>query len=127
MHGTEVSGNIRYARRVAELAGPQAVILADAQTSWPIPTFGPKVLLILHNNPLVTDEGERITHVAHFLNPSTSDADRRETLARFGVTHLVLKRNQARRIERFLSLTDGRSQLPGGYVLYGIGPALRKP
>jgi hypothetical protein len=127
MHGTEVSANIRYARRVAELAGPQSVILADAQTSWPIPTFGPKVLLILHNNPLVTDEGQRITHVAHFLNPATSDADRRETLAHFGVTHLVLKRNQARRIESFLSLTDGRSQLPGGYILYGIGPDLRKP
>jgi hypothetical protein len=125
MHGTEVSGNIRYAQRAAELAGPGAVILADAQTSWPVPTFGPKVLLIFHNNPLVTDEGERIVHVAHFMNPDAPDADRRETIAKYGITHVLLKRNQVHRIERFLSQAESRVQLPGGYWLYTLGPTPR--
>lgn len=125
MRGAEISANVRYAARAAEVAGPGAVILADAQTSWPIPTFGPKVLLIFHNNPLVTDEGERIVHVAHFLNPETNEADRRETIQKYGVTHLLLKRSQLRRVESFLPLTESRVQLPGGYWLYTLGPELR--
>lgn len=125
MRGAEVSVNVRYAQRVAELAGPNAVILADAQTSWPVPTFGPKVLVIFHNNPLVSDDGERIIHVVHFLNPRTNEADRRESIAKYGVTHLLLKRNQIGRLEGFLSLTESREPLPGGYWLFTLGPALR--
>jgi hypothetical protein len=121
------SPNVRYAERAAELAGSNAVILADAQTSWPVPTFGPKVLVILHNNPLVSDDRERLAHVGHFLFPGSSDFDRRESLAKYGVTHLLLKRNQARRIEAFLSLTQAAEPLPGGYTLYTVGPELRVP
>ncbi|MFZ5893032.1 MAG: hypothetical protein ACOY0T_18375 [Myxococcota bacterium] len=127
LRGAEESPFVRYAQRVAELAGPNAIILSDAQSSWPIPTFGPKVLVLFHNNPLVTDDGERIIHVAHFLNPSASDYDRRETLGKYGVTHIVLKRNQARRIEPFLAQTAARVQLPAGYTLYVVPPELRVP
>lgn len=108
------------ARRAAELSGPHAVILADARNSWPLPTFGPKVLVLLHGNPLVLDEGEREQAVGRFLHARTSDAERLATLAHYGVTHVLLNARQERPLAQFLSSRAKRELLPAGRVLYTL-------
>jgi hypothetical protein len=114
------SVNVRYARRVAELAGERAVVLADAVTSWPVPTFGPKVLLLWHPNPLVPDEAARHADVRRFLNGSTPDETRLSILRKYGVTHVLGNRRTLPRVSGFLSGRATRQALPGGYSLYTL-------
>lgn len=115
-----VSPTLRYARRVGELAGDRAVILGDARSSWPLPSFGPKVLVLLHENPLVPDSAERERAVGQFLSASREDAERLRTLERYGVTHVVLGRRQIERLSGFLAPIARRVPLPGGYVLFAL-------
>ena len=46
-------------RAIAATAGPGAVVLANPSLSWPLASFGPKVLLLLHDDPLVPDATQR--------------------------------------------------------------------
>lgn len=121
MRGAQ-SINVRYARRVGELASG-GVVLADKRNSWPVPTFGPKVLVLLHGNPLLLDEAERNAAVSRFFQASTPEDVRLEIIARWGVTHVLARRAAARRIEPFLSRHGRRHALPGGYVLYQLRPS----
>lgn len=117
---SEQSTNVRYARRVGELLDGKGVVLADARNSWPLPTFGPKVLVLLHGNPLLTDEAQRNAAVASFFRPSSPDRVRLEVLERWGVTHVLARRAAAQRIAGFLARYGHRQALPGGYVLYTV-------
>jgi hypothetical protein len=120
MHAGE-SINVRYSRRLAELAGAHAVVITDAKSGWPVPTFGPKVLTLWHGNPLVPDEGERNEAVASFFHPAAPPAERQEILERYRVTHVLTRGTNARRVEPFLSSIRARRQaLPGGYSLYTL-------
>jgi hypothetical protein len=112
--------NVRYASAVAEVAGKNAVILADARTSWPLPTFGPKVLLLLHGNPLVKDEPSRGAAVGQFMRRGRgNDRQRREILQRYGVTHVLLTGRQNRTLAGFFEGVTWRA-MPGGHVLYTL-------
>lgn len=112
------SPHVRVARVVADYAGPNAVVLADAKTSWPLPTFGPKVLVLFHPNPLIPDMGARETAVATFLSSSASDAEREDVLQRYGVTHVLVTRKQLGRVEEFLS--DHPRRRVGNFFLYSL-------
>jgi hypothetical protein len=118
--GESESVNVRYARRVGEIAGRSGVVLADPRTSWPIPTFGTKVVTLLHDNPLVPDQQERSAAVRRFLSRSISDGERRAILERFHVTHVMVRRSKEGRAARFLSRYGKPQSLPGGYALYTI-------
>lgn len=111
---------VRLSRRIAELAGPNSVVLADALTSWPIPAFGPKVVALHHPNPLVFDDAERTARVRRFFNGRARDPERLRTLQHYGVTHVVVKRNREGTLGRFLSRRAARRALPSGYVLYAL-------
>jgi len=112
--------NVRYARAVAEVAGKNAVILADARTSWPLPTFGPKVLLLLHGNPLLEDDAQRGAAVGQFLRRGRQyDRQRRQIVQRYGVTHVLLTGRQNRAIADFFEGVEGQA-MPGGHVLYTL-------
>lgn len=111
---------VRYARSVANIAGTSAVVITDSRSGWPLPTFGPKVLTLLHGNPLVPDEGARNVAVARFFHPSTSDQARFQIIEQYRVTHVLAKRAQVRRIESFVSRFARRRALPGGYVLFTL-------
>lgn len=118
--GNAESSNVRYARRVGQIAGSAGVVLADPLSAWPVPTFGPKVLLLLHGNPLLNDEPERKVAVARFLRSSTTDQARLEIVEQWGVTHVLVRRAAAQRIGTFLSRHGRRQTLPGGYLLYAL-------
>jgi hypothetical protein len=121
MRGAE-SVNVRYARRVGELAGPKAVVLADARTSWPVPTFGPKVVTLVHGNPLLSDEAKRDADVKRFFRSSSSQRARLEIIERWGVTHVLARRAAAQKISGFLSRYGRGQPLAGGYLLYTVRP-----
>jgi hypothetical protein len=112
------SPTVRFGRRVAELVGPNAVVLADKLTSWSLPTFGTHVVAFHHRNPLVPDALERNAAVARFLG-STSDDTREAILQRYQVTHVIVsgKRGSA---DRFLAERAQLQLLPGGSRLYTL-------
>lgn len=113
---------VRNMRAFAEAAGPNAVVLASPLLSWPLPTFGPKVLALFHEDPLVPDAVERERLVKRFLSQAGTDADRRNILARYGVTHVLLNREAGSPV-RFLAKTSTVRMLGTGYRLYTLSPS----
>jgi hypothetical protein len=112
------SPTVRFGRRVAELVGPKAVVLADKLTSWSLPTFGTHVVAFHHRNPLVPDALERNAAVARFLG-SASDDQREQILKRYEVTHVIVsgRRGSA---DRFLATRAKLQGLPGNSRLYTL-------
>ncbi len=117
------SVTVRYARRVGELAGPNAVILSSALASWPLPTFGPKVVTPHHTNPLITDSAERRRSAIRFMAQGTSSTERRLILKRYGVTHVVTPPRVSSSVLDFLEREGSKRQgLAGGFALYALKP-----
>jgi hypothetical protein len=114
---------LRYARRVAVIAGKRAVILGDPVTLWPIPTFGPKVVALHHENPFVADQDQRDQDVTTFFTPLTTDEVRGELLRQYGVTHVIVNRGMRGPIGRFLAAKGQREELPAGFALYTLTSA----
>ncbi|HEY0463109.1 MAG TPA: hypothetical protein VGC79_02820, partial [Polyangiaceae bacterium] len=112
---------IQNMRSIAESAGPQAVVLTTPLLSWPLPTFGPKVLVLFHQDPLVPDENQREYAVKRFFGPAASDQERRMILARYGVSHVLLQR-QTTWLNRFLAKTSTVRMLGSGFHLYTLSP-----
>jgi hypothetical protein len=110
---------IKNMRSIAAAAGPNAVVLASPLLSWPLPTFGPKVLVLFHEDPLVPDAGQRQRAVKRFLGPVASDEERRTILARYGVSHVLLQRETGS-LARFLARTSTVRMLGAGYRLYTL-------
>jgi hypothetical protein len=113
---------VRYARRVGEIAGPEAVVLGDANLTWPLPTFGPRVVALKHENPLVEDRSARVGAVGAFLARRTKDDQRLEILEHFQVTHVIVRDRQERSLGPFLSRVGMRHRLPSGHRLYILSP-----
>jgi hypothetical protein len=113
------SPTVLLGRRVAELAGPDAIVLSNPLASWALPTFGPKVVTLHHRNPLITDGDERDAAMA-FFSGSTSDEQRDAILERFGITHVLATRVGSRSLSRFLREQASARDVPGKYTLYVI-------
>jgi hypothetical protein len=116
------SVTVRYGRRVGELAGPKAIVFGDPLSSWPIPTFGPRVVTLHHRNPLIADAEERNRSAAVFFSGRTQDDERTAILARYRVTHVVLPLNPSKSAQRFLETRGHRRGLPTGRMLYDVRP-----
>jgi len=117
---------VRNMRNFAEFTGPDAVVLSNALLSWPLPTFGPKVLLLFHDDPLVSDEAERELYVARFLGRAT-DEQRAQILAHYGVTHVLLGRESNPALLRFLANHATVRAVGTGYRLYALDPSAKAP
>lgn len=111
---------VRYARRVGELAGPNAIVLGDPILTWPIPTFGPRVVALKHENPLVEDRTARNEAVDLFLARRTKDGERMRILEHFRVTHVIVREKQDRQLGDFLGEHGTRHRLPSGHRLYAL-------
>ncbi len=117
--GTE-SITVRYGRRVAELAGPNAIVLGEPLPSWPIPTFGPKIVSLHHRNPLIRDGAERDRAAQRFFGPKATEEERFAILERFGVTHVVVTPQRSGPALRFLEAHGHRRGLPNGRLLFRV-------
>jgi hypothetical protein len=111
-------------RAIAEAAGPGAVVLANPLLSWPLPTFGPKVLTLFHDDPLVLDLTTREHDVARFLGPASNE-ERRQILARYRVTHVLLGRESNGALLRFLRQHGMVRRVGAGFQLYTLDPNAR--
>ncbi len=109
-----------YARMAAQLAGPNAVILASPLDSWPIPMFGPKVVALLHPNTLVPDEPQRTVDVHRFLNKPLSLEERRRIIDHYRVTHVLLRGQPRGQLAAFLAGSATEQNLTAGYRLYTL-------
>lgn len=117
------SVTLRYARRVGELAGEHAVVFSTALASWPLPTFGPKVVAPHHTNPLIPDSAERRRAAIRFFAPYSSVPERRAILERYQVTHVVAPPRTLPVVLTYLESTGKRQALPGGNLLFSVGVA----
>jgi hypothetical protein len=104
-------------RRVAEIAGPDAIVLASPLASWSLPTFGPKVVTLHHRNPLITDADERDAAMA-FFSGTTSEEQRLAILERFRVTHVLAPPVTSRSLARFFREHAHARDVPGKHTLY---------
>jgi hypothetical protein len=114
------SGTVKYGRRVAELAGPKAVVLAMPVPSWPLPTFGPKIVSLHHQNPLISDAAQRNRDVKRFLSDAPSDDERLQILRRYRVTHVVVLPGESETVLDFLNEHGKKRGLPLGRMLYDV-------
>ncbi|HET7546031.1 MAG TPA: hypothetical protein VFK05_39450 [Polyangiaceae bacterium] len=112
-------------RELAAVMGPHAVVLTNPLLSWPLPTFGPKVLVLHHDDPLVPDAVEREFWVKRFLGSGGSDEERAAILARYGVTHVAVQR-EAGPMARFLAKSSIDRVVAGGLHVYTIAPGQPK-
>jgi len=116
------SHTVRLSRRIGQIAGPDAVILGDAQTCWSVPTFGPRVVAPHHSNPLVPDTDERRLAVRRFYTYGMSDAERTRMIERYHVTHVLFTGRQAGPAERFSEQRGTAYEVPYGGRLYALRP-----
>jgi len=114
------SATVRYAKRVAELAGRNAIVFGEPLPSWPIPTFGPKIVTLHHRNPLISDAAERDRAVSRFFGSNASDTERTAILERFHVTHVVVSPRQGGPALKFLQAHAERRGLPFGRSLFTL-------
>jgi len=114
------SVTLRYARKVGERAGPHAVVLSTTLASWPLPTFGPKIVSPHHKNPLIPDAEERRHAASRFFAVHTSDRERRAILAQYHVTHVVAPPRTMPVVGYFLDGLAEGERLAGGYTLYSL-------
>ena len=115
---------VRNMKAFAQAAGPGAVVLATPLVSWPLPTFGPKVLTLFHDDPLVFDLAARERDVTRFLGRA-SDDERRQILASYGVTHVLLSREANGSLLRFLRQHGVAQPVGTGFVLYTLDSSAR--
>jgi len=113
---------VRLSRRIGQIAGPDGVILGDAQTCWSVPTFGPRVVAPHHSNPLVPDTDERRLAVRLFYTYGMSDAERTRVIERYHVTHVLFTGHQSGPAERFSEQRGILYELPFGARLYALRP-----
>ncbi|MET0413971.1 MAG: hypothetical protein ABW217_21860 [Polyangiaceae bacterium] len=114
-----ISQVVNYSRQVSKAAGEHGVVLGAARDAWPIPTFGPKVVSLLHMNPLVQDGLQREDDVTTFFGRRTSPEARDAILAKYSVTH-VLSRNEPKALRTYLEARASARRIAMGYRLYTL-------
>jgi hypothetical protein len=116
---------VQNMRAIAEIVGPHAVVLATPLLSWPLPTFGPKVLVLHHEDPLVPDAVERELSVKRFLSSGGSEEERSAIVARYGVTHVAVRAETGATL-RFLGKHSVARAVGGGLHVYTLSPGAPK-
>ena len=69
----------------------QAIVMAPARLSWPLPTFTGKVVAAYHINPMVADHFSRRTDTHSFFQVETTQETRLEIIKRYKITHILYK------------------------------------
>ncbi len=82
-------------QKMNAVLGPGDIVLSDPLTSWLIPAYtGAKIMVLYHNNPMVSDNERRTRDVETFYDLNTEFEQRKKILAEYTVTHVLLNRNR---------------------------------
>lgn len=84
-------GHLEFVRDKVE---PGSVVLANVNTSWIIPTFGAKVVALLHPHAFVEDLDRRAEDVEAFFASGHSADARRAIIDRYGVRYLLVSKSR---------------------------------
>ncbi|UCH37746.1 MAG: hypothetical protein JSV76_00770, partial [Candidatus Bathyarchaeota archaeon] len=98
----QITPNLRFRRihrkpvvnnmlRLAPYIPNEAIVLAPIKLSWVQPTFFGKVVGLLHENPMVSDNNLRRYAVKIFFHVDTTKNTRQEILRRYKVTHILYR------------------------------------
>jgi len=79
-------------RRLSLFIPDEAIVMAPARLSWPLPTFTGKVVAAYHTNPMVADHFLRRMDTFRFFQVETTQETRLEILRRYKVTHILFER-----------------------------------
>jgi hypothetical protein len=78
-------------RRLSLFIPDEAIVMAPARLSWPLPTFKGKVVPLYHTNPMVVDRYQRLMDTHRFFQVDTTQEDRLKILRNYKVTHILYK------------------------------------
>ncbi|MDT7603274.1 MAG: hypothetical protein QOF61_1271 [Acidobacteriota bacterium] len=78
---------------LSQYTGQYEVVLSDLQTSWMVPTFGGKIVAMLHAAAFVPDQGVRRSDVDHFFSAEATPEDRQRIIEKYGVRYLLLNKS----------------------------------
>ena len=70
------------------------VILSDVDTSWPVPTFGGKIVATRHPVAFVPDQATRLADLEHFFSKNAEVASRWEIIRRYHADFLLFSKNR---------------------------------
>ena len=84
-------GHLEFLRDKIE---PGSVVLANLETSWIIPTFGAKVVALLHPHAFIEDLDRRGQDLAEFFATGAPRALRQRTIEHYGVRYILLSRTR---------------------------------
>jgi hypothetical protein len=78
-------------RRLLLFIPDEAIVMAPARLSWPLPTFTGKVVALYHKNPMVADHYIRRMDTDRFFRVETNQETRLKILRRYKVTHILFE------------------------------------
>ena len=84
-------GHLEFLRDKIE---PGSVVLANLDTSWIIPTFGAKVVALLHPHAFIGDLDRRGQDLAEFFSTGAPRELRERTIEHYGVRYILLSRTR---------------------------------
>jgi hypothetical protein len=105
-------------KRLSLFIPDEAIVMAPAQLSWPLPTFKGKVVALFHTNPMVADDYQRRRHTHMFFQVETTKEDRLKILRRYKVTHILFKiKNISESVRNNLEEFGSVVKKTGDYVI----------
>ena len=84
-------GHLEFLRDTIE---PDSVVLANLDTSWIIPTFGAKVIALLHPHAFIDDLDRRRQDLETFFTAGVLKSERDRIIKRYQVLYLLLVKSQ---------------------------------
>lgn len=105
-------GHLEFIRDKIE---PGSVVLANLDTSWIIPTFGAKVVALLHPHAFIDDLDRRGQDLAVFFSSQAPRALRERTIERYGVRYILLSKT---RDPAWKEISDQFASGQGARVVY---------
>ena len=105
-------GHLEFLRDKIE---PGSVVLANLETSWIIPTFGAKVVALLHPHAFIEDLDRRRQDLEGFFSTGTPRAQRARTIEHYGVRYILLSKT---RDAAWQEISDQFSSNGGASVVY---------
>jgi len=79
-------------RFLSRFTGQYDVVLADMETSWPVPAFGGKIVAAWHPLAFVPDYFKRREDVGAFFAADASDSERQRILRAYRVNYVLINK-----------------------------------
>ncbi|NDY83480.1 hypothetical protein G3I67_09575 [Orrella sp. NBD-18] len=92
VHGRQILNQqtFGYLNILINKINPDDLILANARTSWILPTFGAKIITLTLPHAFVKDHDQRFSDVEEFFNPKTEEKDRLLVIEKYRPKYILI-------------------------------------